>query len=116
MEDDLSSTQEAYEFFSITTQNELGIGERLFFEIDNHPVVILNIEGTVFAIADVCSHDDGPLGDGSVNDHIITCPRHGATFDIRSGKALSLPAIVDVPAFPVKIIKGEIFVGIPKEK
>ncbi|NMC13616.1 MAG: non-heme iron oxygenase ferredoxin subunit [Chloroflexi bacterium] len=105
---------ETYTFVPIIPYDQLGVGERLFIEIDNQPIVLLKIEGDVFAIADKCSHDDGPLGDGEVNDHIIKCPRHGATFDIRTGKALSLPAIVAIHAFPIKIIDGVINIGINK--
>lgn len=101
-----------YKFVPILPCDQLGVGERLFIEIDNQPIVLLNIEGEIFAIADKCSHDDGPLGDGEINDHIIKCPRHGATFDIKTGKVLSLPAIIDIQAFPVKIIDGEINIGI----
>ncbi len=114
MNDDKATFSESFEFYSITNQDQLGVGERLFVEIGNRSIVILNVDGKIFAIADVCSHDDGPLGDGDVSDHIIKCPRHGATFDIKTGKALSLPAIVEIPTYPVKITDGEIQVGILK--
>lgn len=114
MNSEMLSDPEAYEFFSIGKEDELSEGERLFVEIGNWPMVILNIEGEIFAIADVCTHDNGPLGDGEVDDHIIKCPRHGATFDIKTGEVLSLPAMVDIPVYPAKIVNGEIFVGIPK--
>jgi 3-phenylpropionate/trans-cinnamate dioxygenase ferredoxin component len=111
-----TNNDNAFEFYSIGDANDLGIGERLFVEIGSRPIVVVNIEGKIFAIADVCSHDDGPLGDGEINDHIIKCPRHGATFDIKTGKVLSYPAIVDIPTYPVKIIDGDIRIGILKEK
>lgn len=111
-----SNPEEMYEYISIIHEKELHIGDRLFVEIKNQPIVLLNVDGEIFAIADVCSHDDGPLGDGEVNDHVIKCPRHGATFSIKTGKALSLPAIVDIPAYPVKIYNCEIHVGIPKDE
>ncbi len=114
MVDNPLNENETYEFYSIAAENELGLGERLFVEIGSRPIVILNVEGQIYAIADVCTHDDGPLGDGEVNDHIITCPRHGATFDIKTGKVLSYPAIVDIPIYPVKIVDGEIQIGISK--
>ena len=90
-------------------------GERLFVEIDGKPIVVFNIAGQYFAIGDVCTHDEGPLGDGLLDDHSVVCPRHGAEFDVRTGKALSMPAVVDIPAFPVKIQDGNIFIGIRKE-
>ena len=102
------------EFVEIAPASELPNGERLFVELGDHPIVIFNIAGHFFAIGDVCSHDDGPLGDGVLEDHNIVCPRHGAEFDVRTGKAMSMPAAVDIPAYPVQIRDGTIFVGLPK--
>ncbi len=93
---------------------DLSNGERLFVEIDSKPIVVVNIAGQYFAIGDVCSHDDGPLGDGILDDHRIVCPRHGAEFDLRNGKAMTMPAVVDIPAYPIKSEDGKLFVGIPR--
>lgn len=102
------------EFVEIAGEGDLPNGERLFVEIDEYNVVVFNIAGKLFAIADVCSHDDGPLGDGEFEDtYEIACPRHGARFDVRNGYAMSLPAIEDIPAFPVRVTEGRIEVGIP---
>jgi 3-phenylpropionate/trans-cinnamate dioxygenase ferredoxin subunit len=78
--------------------------------------VVFNIAGEYFAIADLCSHDDGPLGDGDLEGYEINCPRHGASFDVRTGKVLSLPAIVDIPAYPIRIVNGQIQIGLPLEE
>ena len=103
------------EFIAIANEIDLPNGERLFVEIDDEAIVIFNIAGAYFAIADLCSHDDGPLGEGALeNEHEISCPRHGAHFDVRSGKALSLPAIEPIPAYPVRLVAGEIEIGLPK--
>ena len=104
---------EDVEYVVVATQEELLNGERIFLEIDGQPVAVFNIAGKYFAIADVCSHDDGPVAEGDLHDSEIECPRHGAHFDLESGKALSLPAVVDIPAYPVKVEGGEILLGIP---
>jgi len=101
------------EFLEVARLDELPEGERLFIEVDEQTIVVFNISGEIFAIADLCSHDDGPLGDGDVDGFEIACPRHGARFDLRTGKVLSLPAIVDIPAYPVKLVDGVIQIGIP---
>ncbi len=106
---------EACEFITVASVDELPNGERLFIEIDDLALVVFNIAGEYFAIADLCSHDDGPLGDGEVDDHQVVCPRHGARFDVRTGKALTLPAVEDIPAYPVRVRAGEIEVGLPRE-
>jgi 3-phenylpropionate/trans-cinnamate dioxygenase ferredoxin subunit len=102
------------EFYEIGAA-DLPNGERLFLEIDEKPIVVFNIAGQYYAIGDLCTHDDGPLGDGDLEDHNIVCPRHGAEFDVRNGKAMMMPAVVDIPAYPVKVVDGKIFVGMPKE-
>lgn len=104
------------EYVPVAEERELPNGERIFVEIDDHDIVVFNIAGKLFAIGDVCSHDDGPLGDGEFEtDFEIACPRHGARFDVRDGKVKSLPAIVDIPAYPVRVVDGQIEVGIPQD-
>lgn len=103
------------EFVEIAPAGDLPGGERLFLEIENKPIVIFNIAGQLFAIGDVCTHDDGPLGDGDLEGFNIVCPRHGAEFDVRSGKVMQMPAVVDIPAYPVRVVDGMIQVGLPKE-
>jgi len=102
------------EFIQVASENDLPNGERLYLEIDDLRIVVFNIAGQYFAIGDICSHDDGPLGDGELEDSDVVCPRHGARFDIRTGEAKTLPAVVDIPAYPVKIVDGQIVIGLPK--
>ena len=103
------------EYVEIAPVGELPSGERMFVEIEGKPIVIFNIAGSYFSIADVCSHDDGPVGEGQIEGFNITCPRHGAQFDVRTGKVTQMPAVVDIPAYPVRIVDGMIQLGIPKE-
>jgi 3-phenylpropionate/trans-cinnamate dioxygenase ferredoxin component len=101
------------EFVEIADVHELMNGQRLFLEIDGLPIVVFNIAGEYFAIGDVCSHDDGPVGEGDLEGEEVICPRHGARFDIRTGKVLALPAVTDIPAYPVREVEGKIEIGIP---
>ena len=103
-------------FVEIGPIEELPNGERLFIEFDDQNIVIFNIAGSIYAIADICSHDDGPLGDGDVSGKEVICPRHGAHFDLETGKALSLPAVEDIPSYPVRIVDGSIEIGFPVER
>jgi len=103
------------EFVEIAPASELPNGERLFVDLGDKPIVIFNIAGQFFAIGDVCTHDDGPLGDGLLEGHNVVCPRHGGEFDVRTGQAVQMPAVIDIPAYPVQVRAGTIFVGIPKE-
>lgn len=102
------------EFIEIAPEDQLPVGERLFVEVGGKSIVIFNLAGMLFAIGDVCSHDNGPVGDGEIEETEIICPRHGARFDIRTGKATSLPAIKDIPAYPVRVMEGMLQIGVPK--
>lgn len=76
---------------------------------------VYNAGGELYAIEDRCSHDDGPLceGDWDPEECIVVCPRHGATFDLRSGRALTLPAYIPVDTYPVTVADGVIVVELP---
>ena len=103
------------EYLDIAPTTELPNGERLFIEVEGKSLVVFNIADQYFAIGDVCSHDDGPVGDGDIEGLNIVCPRHGGEFDVRTGQAVQMPAVVDIPAYPVRVVDGMIQVGIPRE-
>ena len=77
-------------------------------------VGVYNLGGEFYAIEDRCSHDDGPLCEGEFDPEtgVVICPRHGANFDIKSGRALTLPAYEPVDAFPVRVVDGIVKVEI----
>ncbi len=103
------------DYVDIAPVLELPNGERLFVNVGDRSIVVFNIAGQYFAISDICTHDDGPLGDGDIEGYHIICPRHGAEFDIRTGRVMQMPAVVDIPAYPVRVVDGMIQIGIPKE-
>ena len=69
-------------------------------------------DGTWGAIDDVCTHDGGDLGEGELEGCAVECPRHGARFDLRTGKVLALPAVFPVNAYPVRVVEGRVEVDI----
>ena len=77
-------------------------------------VGVYNLGGRYCALEDRCSHDDGPLceGDFDCDDGVAICPRHGANIDIRSGRALTLPAIESVATYPVRVVDGMVKVEV----
>jgi 3-phenylpropionate/trans-cinnamate dioxygenase ferredoxin component len=90
--------------------DELPPGEVKIVRAGELAIGVFNLGGEYYAIEDRCSHDDGPLceGDFDPEDGIVVCPRHGATFDIRSGRALTLPAYEPVDVYPVRVVDGMI--------
>ena len=101
------------DFIKVATTDELPLGGRKSITIDDLAIVLFNIAGTIYAIEDRCTHDNGPLGEGEVSDCAITCPRHGARFDIRNGKALSFPAFEATNVYEVKITGDEVWIESP---
>ncbi len=73
-------------------------------------LAISNVDGTLHAIDNLCTHDDGPLGEGRLRGSRIICPRHGAAFDATTGRALTLPAVRDVRAYVVRVEGDHVFV------
>ncbi len=74
--------------------------------IDGTAVLLCNVGGTMYAIEDVCSHDGGELDQGELEDCRIACPRHGAYFDVTTGAALTMPAVLPIRTFEV-VVRGE---------
>jgi 3-phenylpropionate/trans-cinnamate dioxygenase ferredoxin component len=73
-------------------------------------ILLCNVDGKIYAIEDICTHDGGPLDQGELEGEHIVCPRHGATFDVRTGDALTLPAVVPLMTFDVTVEADDVFV------
>jgi 3-phenylpropionate/trans-cinnamate dioxygenase ferredoxin component len=97
-------------FVRAARADEIQPGEMRTIEVDGDFVVVLNVAGQFYAVEDVCTHDGGPLGQGTLANGHIVCPRHGAHFDVRTGAALTLPAFEPVPTRQTMVADGEVFV------
>jgi 3-phenylpropionate/trans-cinnamate dioxygenase ferredoxin component len=100
------------DFQRVARLSEIPDPGRIVVEVDDQLVVVLHVGGKVFAIDDVCTHDGGPLGEGELKNHTIACPHHGATFDIRTGAALAMPATRPTRVHDVNVEGDEVFVRI----
>ena len=92
--------------------SELPEGEAIVVTLGQTEVALGNVAGQIYAVANLCTHDGGPLGEGELLDHQIECPRHGARFDLRSGAARTLPAVVPIPTYDVKVEGDDILVDV----
>lgn len=101
-------------FERVAALAELPEGSLLGVEAGGKRVCLANCEGEVYAFADNCSHRDFPLSNGELDteDCTVTCEWHGAMFDVRSGKALCLPAISPVAVYACRVENGEIYVDV----
>ena len=84
-------------------------GTTLSVEVAGAGVLLCNVDGTIYAIEDVCTHDGGELTGGVIQGREVECPRHGARFDITTGAALTPPAYEPTAKFPVKTEDGAVY-------
>lgn len=98
------------EFIKAATRSEISPGEKLLVEVDEQLVILFQIGDEYFCLDDVCTHDGGTLSDGEFEGHEIACPRHGAKFDVRCGKAICMPATQNTGSHEVKIDGDDILV------
>ncbi len=90
--------------------SEIAPGTTRRVVVDSTGILLCNVGGKIYAIEDVCTHDGGPLDQGDLEGECIVCPRHGATFDVRTGDALTLPAVVPVMTFEAEVEGDDIYV------
>lgn len=88
---------------TVADVDEIRPGACKVVDVDEVLIAVYNLGGEYFAIEDVCTHDGGELASGMVEGDEVVCPRHGARFCIRNGKALTAPAYEDVHCFPVRV-------------
>jgi metal-sulfur cluster biosynthetic enzyme/nitrite reductase/ring-hydroxylating ferredoxin subunit len=98
------------EFERAADVSEIPDPGKMLVEVAGEMVALFHVEGQFYALDDVCTHDGGPLADGELRDHKIACPRHGAKFDIRTGAALTMPAVRPTRAHETKVEDGGVWV------
>jgi 3-phenylpropionate/trans-cinnamate dioxygenase ferredoxin subunit len=102
-------------FVKVARCPEVPAGGKKLAEVDGRPIALFNVDGKYFAIDDVCTHDGGPLAEGELSGCEIMCPRHGARFDVRTGKALSMPATEPVAVHATEIRGDDVYVALSDE-
>jgi 3-phenylpropionate/trans-cinnamate dioxygenase ferredoxin subunit len=97
---------------AVAKRNEIPPGSTKRVVVDGTPLLICNVDGDFYAIEDVCTHDGGPLDQGELEGNRIMCPRHGALFDVTSGAALTLPAVIPLETYPVSTEGDDVLVEV----
>jgi metal-sulfur cluster biosynthetic enzyme/nitrite reductase/ring-hydroxylating ferredoxin subunit len=98
------------DFVRVASVGDVPDPGRTLVEVDGDVVALFHVDGRFYAIDDVCTHDGGPLVEGELADYKIACPRHGAKFDIRTGAALTMPAVRATRSHDVKVEAGDVWV------
>ncbi len=104
------------EFHKIAKSDEVGPGEIRQYTVEDRPVALCNVDGELHAFEDICTHQFAHLSEGEFEDSRVRCPLHGATFDVKTGEAKSLPAVKPLPKHEVKVEDGQVYVALnPKQ-
>jgi 3-phenylpropionate/trans-cinnamate dioxygenase ferredoxin subunit len=100
------------EFHKLAPADEVGPGEIKQYLVEDRFVALCNVDGEFHAFEDVCTHQFTHLSEGEFTDSEVTCPLHGAKFDVKTGAAKSLPAVKPVPKHEVKVEDGNVYVAL----
>ena len=103
------------EFVRACALSDLPAEGAIGVDIGDVPVAVVRAGGEVFALHDVCSHEEVPLSEGEIYDCTVECWLHGSRFDLRTGKPTGMPATEPVPVYPVKIEGDDVLVAIDQE-
>lgn len=100
------------EFKTVMKVSNISEGQIKEITINGKVIIIMQSGGSYYALEGICSHEHNPLAGGFVEGKVLTCPWHGAQFDIRTGKVLALPATTHLTTYEIKVDEGEIKVKI----
>jgi len=100
------------ELVAVARVEEVPVGTVKVVEAGGRQIALCNYGGTFYAIDDECTHDRGPLNQGELIGNEIECPRHGARFDVMSGRATRLPAVRPVRSYKVIVSDGSITIEV----
>ena len=96
---------------ALARTSQIAPGTTLRVDRAGDAILLCNVDGTIYAIEDTCTHDGEPLDAGALEGCKIECPRHGALFDVTTGAALTLPAFLPVKTYPVRLDGEEIYIA-----
>jgi len=99
-------------YVKVADAADLPPGQAMAVTVADKCIALFSVDGTVFAIDDTCTHRGGPLSEGALKDGIVTCPWHGAQYNVKDGQVLKSPAPKGVSSYPVRITNGAIEVEV----
>jgi nitrite reductase/ring-hydroxylating ferredoxin subunit len=100
------------ELIRVAARSDVGPGKAIAVELTGQRIAVFNVEGTYYAIGDTCTHRGGPLSEGEVQGTTVTCPWHGAQYDLQTGNVLSPPAPQGVHNYKVVVEDDDIKIEI----
>ncbi len=99
-------------FVRAAAVDDIPEGRAIVVDVEGESLALARVDGGVYCIDNICTHDGGPLGEGELDGTALECPRHGARFDVCTGRALSFPAVVPVNTYDVRIEGQDVLVDL----
>lgn len=101
-------------YYPVAKLSDIGPGELKYVEAgpDYEPICLVNFDGEIHALSDICTHQDAALSDGEIVGNDLECPLHGGAFNIKTGAPTSFPVVTPVPKYQIKIENDEILIGL----
>ena len=100
------------DFVKVATTGEIAPGQGKIVEVQGKEIALFNVGGEYFAIDNMCTHEEASLAEGEISGFEVTCPLHGAKFDVRSGQVLGPPAYDDVTSYPVRVSGADVEIDV----
>ena len=100
------------DFVKVARTDEINPGQARLIDVKGKQIALFNINGEFFAIDNMCTHEEASLAEGEISGHEVTCPLHGAKFDVRTGEVLGPPAYDDVVRYTVRVMGTDIEVDV----
>jgi nitrite reductase/ring-hydroxylating ferredoxin subunit len=100
------------DFVKVAKTNEIEPGQARLIVVSGKQIALFNVDGQFFALDNTCAHRGGPLAEGAIVGHKVTCPWHGATYDIKTGEVLGPPALRAVARYGVRVTGTDIEVEV----
>ena len=100
------------ELIKVATLSDVPPGACRHVDAGGRAVALFNVDGTIYAIGGTCTHRGGPLGEGELEGTVVTCPLHGAKFEVTTGQVVGPPAGQSVPTYTVVVEREEIHVDV----
>ena len=106
----MAGKEKEKDYVKVADINEIGPSHMKGVEVDGQKILIANVNGKYYAIGSICTHEGGPLADGTLHDYEVECPWHGSKFDIRTGEVTNPPADEPEPSYEIKVEGNEILI------
>lgn len=98
------------DWFGVAPLDDFKPGSRQVVDMDGVSALVVNVDGDIYAVENLCTHQSLPMQDGSIVDGNIVCPFHGAQYCLKTGSVKTAPAYEDLPVFPTKVENNVVFV------